>query len=252
MRIGVSLALTRAGNLRSLERLIASGKIISAELPGTPYGISYQERTGASATTVAGDGDPVGTWHDLISDTYRTAPTDDTTRPLLKTDGSAWWHEYDGTNDRLGPLAFSSPIPQPVTIGFAHRLLALPASNITWWDSYELANRMYMLSTASGAAVFVYAGATSRDVGVAADTVDRTWRLDINGASSRVFRDGAELTLSGALGSNSYGGVTMGGTYAGALHANQRVYAHIVCAGPLTDSETADLDAILAARLVGA
>ena len=45
-------------------------------LPGTQWGRMYQERTGASATTLAGEDDPVGTYHDLLTGIYAVAPSD--------------------------------------------------------------------------------------------------------------------------------------------------------------------------------
>lgn len=62
-----------------------------AIVPGSAHTVCYQERTGALATTPAdGDGDPVGTIHDLISGLYLTIPSDDQ-RPLYRVDGAVTW-----------------------------------------------------------------------------------------------------------------------------------------------------------------
>jgi hypothetical protein len=70
-------------------------------LPGTEYGECFQERTGASATTPAGNGNPLGTYHCLITDQYLTSLTSDDQRPILRSDGSKWWIEPDGVDDSL-------------------------------------------------------------------------------------------------------------------------------------------------------
>ncbi len=74
---------------------------------GVWYNISptycFQERTGASATTSAGVGDPVGTIAARAGDTnYATAPSD-AARPILRQDGTtgAYYLEPDGTDDGL-------------------------------------------------------------------------------------------------------------------------------------------------------
>ena len=61
----------------------------------------YTEITGASATTLAGKDDPVGTFHDLVRDRYFTAFSD-SARPLLKQDGNGkWFLRTDGVDDNL-------------------------------------------------------------------------------------------------------------------------------------------------------
>ncbi len=81
--------------------LFRNGEIGFNILPGSAFCAFYQERTGASATTPAGIGDPVGTVHDLITGVYATA-TGDTARPTLEVDSDgAFFLLFDGVNDFL-------------------------------------------------------------------------------------------------------------------------------------------------------
>lgn len=75
----------------------------AAILPDTIYGVMYTERTGASAATVSDVDDPVGTYHDLITDTYFIAPSD-ATRPVFRSDGLVSWLESDGTQYLVGSI----------------------------------------------------------------------------------------------------------------------------------------------------
>jgi hypothetical protein len=82
--------------------LFANGESGWTRLPGTPYGVSYQERSGASATTICANGDAVGTFKDLIKNTYWTASAD-ARRPIFSV-GSYISHDFDGVDDCLiGP-----------------------------------------------------------------------------------------------------------------------------------------------------
>jgi hypothetical protein len=84
----------------NLLSLVANGESAVFFLPGTAFGISYQERTGASATTPAGIGDPVGTYRDLITLRYIIAPSD-AARPVNRGN----YFVFDGTDDVLDTSA---------------------------------------------------------------------------------------------------------------------------------------------------
>ena len=64
----------------------------------------YQERTGASATTDAVSGDPLGTWKNPDSAQYFTAASD-SVRPAVATAGSRLVITPDATNDYLLPTS---------------------------------------------------------------------------------------------------------------------------------------------------
>lgn len=88
---------------RSLADLFANGELGWVRAPGTAYGVCYVERTGAGATTVCGDGDPCGTYHDLVTGGYWTASAD-TRRPIFRSSGGLAWFDYDGSDDcHIGP-----------------------------------------------------------------------------------------------------------------------------------------------------
>ncbi len=57
--------------------LFEAGEIGIVILPGTSFGACYQEITGAEATTPCLDGDPVGTYHCLVTGRYAVAPSDE-------------------------------------------------------------------------------------------------------------------------------------------------------------------------------
>ena len=75
-----------------INSLFANGEDGVVLAPGdTSLTALFTERTGASATTVAGEDDPVGTFHDLVNDRYFVAPSD-ADRATLKKDGSGYWY----------------------------------------------------------------------------------------------------------------------------------------------------------------
>lgn len=60
----------------------------------------FQERTGASATTPAAVGDPVGTWKNKgTAGGYLVTPTSDAKRPVRRNDGTRYYLEFDGTTN---------------------------------------------------------------------------------------------------------------------------------------------------------
>lgn len=60
----------------------------------------FQERTGAGATTPAGDGDPVGTWKARNAAVYFVAPAD-AARPTYRANAGKPYLEFDGSDDYL-------------------------------------------------------------------------------------------------------------------------------------------------------
>jgi hypothetical protein len=64
-------------------------------------GAAYQERTGASATTPSGDGNPIGSAKNVGSLGSWLTAADNAQRPVLHTGGGLWWAEGDGIDDLL-------------------------------------------------------------------------------------------------------------------------------------------------------
>ena len=95
--------------------LFSGGEAGFAYLPGTVHGASYQERTGASATTLSGNGEVVGTYRDLITTKNFTASAD-TRRPIHTVSGGLTNHDYDGTDDCLLLSAFDLSGTSAVTL----------------------------------------------------------------------------------------------------------------------------------------
>lgn len=86
----------------------ASGAFTPADLsPSVWYDPSdlstlFQERTGASATTAASVGDPVGTVLDKSGNDYHATAPSDAARPTLQqTVGGEYFLDFDGTDDSM-------------------------------------------------------------------------------------------------------------------------------------------------------
>jgi hypothetical protein len=88
--------------------LFAAGEKGFNLLPGTSFNSFFQERTGAAATTPAGNGDPVGTVLDNITGLYATAPSD-AARPILAISGGLAYLTFNGATSALntGNINFS-------------------------------------------------------------------------------------------------------------------------------------------------
>lgn len=83
--------------------LFANGEKGWCLLPGTEFAATFQERTGASATTPAGNGDPVGTFHDLVTGLY-FSPSADARRAIYTVASGKTYLDYDGSDDcMVGP-----------------------------------------------------------------------------------------------------------------------------------------------------
>lgn len=100
-----------AGNIGALSARPAVGVLPSALFAGGAGGAwldpsdlttLFQERTGASATTASGVGDPVGTVLDKSGNSnHGIAPSDDA-RPVLQKDSAGHYYlAFDGTDDQL-------------------------------------------------------------------------------------------------------------------------------------------------------
>ncbi|WP_212743056.1 hypothetical protein [Sphingopyxis sp. 2PD] len=83
--------------------------VIEAEAIPTDYivkleadDLSSMFQTITGTTPVAIDGDAVGTWRNKAANArHLTAPANDNTRPIYRTDGTLHWVEADGSNDVL-------------------------------------------------------------------------------------------------------------------------------------------------------
>lgn len=86
-----------------LSGMFANGEVGWVRIPMAGVGVAYQERTGASATTVSASGDVCGTFHDLITGGYWTASAD-SRRPVYTAAAGLRYLDYDGIDDCLaGP-----------------------------------------------------------------------------------------------------------------------------------------------------
>lgn len=122
---------------------LRSMDVIAAALIGdTTRTQCYTERTGASATTVAAHGDPVGTVADLLTGRYWIAPSD-AARPLFQVSGSYSYLQGDGVDDALrmtlpathsATQLYSSFSARMLTFNGA-RMVSLGIPTANEWDS---------------------------------------------------------------------------------------------------------------------
>lgn len=114
-------ALLNAGAAALIRSLYADGNVGIPLLPGTPYGVCYTERSGASATTVCAPGDPVGTYKCLVTGLYAIAPSD-SARPILSSGSGLWWLAFDGIDDVLetADLALAQSWAAAAAVQFAN------------------------------------------------------------------------------------------------------------------------------------
>ncbi|MER9665565.1 hypothetical protein [Mesorhizobium sp. M0203] len=224
--------------------LFARGEVGVAILPGTEFGVAYQERTGASATTVCAHGDPVGTFHDLLTSKYITTDAD-SKRPLYQIEGTKHYLLSDGTDDWLRAL-FS--ITQPWDRVSALRQVSWVANDFIFGGGNVDAGRLSQRTSSPRIAmydagtIFELASAASPAIGADAVVVERH-----NGASSGLGVNNNVLT-TGSPGTTAPGGVTLFARQDGGVPANVRLYASIMRAPAMTDAELAAVKAYAATR----
>jgi hypothetical protein len=171
----------------------------------------YQERTGASATTlaVAGD-DPVGTWLDQSGNARHLKATSDGVRPLLKLaiQNGRQIVRFDGTDDHLKADAFTLNQPEHFFI------VGKPTNGSVWWDgNVNGSMRGWFLNGVDR--LLLYAGSNGPEI---ASWVNGAWSIisgQYNGANSYIRRNAA-ASITGNPGAVNGGGfvlcATPGGT----------------------------------------
>lgn len=108
--------LIRVGTLLSSSVATGEGGAPLGEVWVDPSDLSSmrQERTGASATTAAAVGSPVGSIRNRGSLGGWLVTASDGARPVLRSSGGLYWLEFDGTDDYL---RLTAPALDLVTIG---------------------------------------------------------------------------------------------------------------------------------------
>jgi hypothetical protein len=237
--------------------LFANGEDGIVILPGTSHTDFYVERTGASATTLAGEGDSVGTVHDKVLDRYFVAP-DDTRRMKLERDGAGLWHlKWDGVNDLLeGSVSFPSSgmsfavaalYPTDYDDGQSdifHTHDGTSASGTRFRLDFGTANKLHLLNFDGGGSLdldyvdgFTGFGSSFVASGFLSDSVQKGW---YNGA--------LKFDETNALVGMDTTGIVFGNDYSGADEFDGRLYGCIMTDREWTTAERQDVEALLAAQ----
>lgn len=242
LALGLALGMTgREPRGFSPASLFAGGAVGICVLPGTIYGAAYQERTGAAATTPAGHGDPVGTWHDRLTGQYLTA-TADARRPLYQVDVARHFLQFDGIDDFLRA---TFAIAQPW-----ERVSAIRQNS--WTSGRRIfsggnANNGILYQAPATPTLTVYSGAGGPTLATLAVGADGVVTERHSGATSRVALDnGAYAT--GNAGTSAAGGITIGANYDDGNAAAMRLYGTVMRAGQMSDTQMAATRALLAGR----
>jgi hypothetical protein len=159
----------------------------------------YQERTGASATTlVASDADPIGTWKDKSGNArHVTAPTD-AARPTFKTgiQNGRSIARFDGTDDYLritGLSAYSSPVSVSMVI-----IPTVPGSGSkTIFDGQGVNQHSLLISSGLVWNVRTQNSGTNENVSSYVSTTPYIVTWILNGTGNSTFsRNGTSTSLS--------------------------------------------------------
>ncbi|MEO9611879.1 MAG: hypothetical protein ABJG86_11030 [Nitratireductor sp.] len=242
LALGLALGMT-GGEARGFSptSLFAGGEAGICVLPGTVYGAAYQERTGAAATTPAGHGDPVGTWHDRLTGRYLTAK-DDASRPLYQVEVGRHFLLFDGTDDFLrATFAISQPWERVSAI-----------RQVTW----SINRRVFSGATANSGILYqspttptltLYSGGGGPALATLAVGADGVVTERHAGATSRVALDNSAY-VTGDAGTIPPGGITIGANYDDSTASNIRLYGVILRAGQMSDTQMAATRGLLAGR----
>lgn len=225
--------------------------------PGAASAAMYTERTGASATTPAGDTDGIGTYHDTVNDIYFTASAD-ARRPTLNISGGLSNADFDGSDDCLvGPSIDFSASPSATIV----QALELDDSGTRIITEFSI-----NAGTQAGAFAVFYDNGTGRLSFILRDTASRvvgyaiappqkfvmTCILDISQAD---VEDQVMLRIDGVDVSLSFSGVDAGSAnfgnhvpYIGAradssLRFNGRKWLDMAIARTLTSQEITTAEA---------
>ena len=203
----------------------------------------FQERTGAAATTPSVVDGPVGTARDKSGNARHLVAPSDAARPTLRSDGTLYWLEFDGTDDSLARTSTIS-LTQPWD-----RISAI--RNITW------VNVKYIMSgAASGVGglrqfgttpqMDMYDGSAAATNGnLAVGTNGVITEHHENASSSLQVNNGAAATgTTGATNPNDFG---LGSLAGGAGYANVRIYG-VLAKNSMSAGEIASVKTYMAAK----
>lgn len=164
----------------------------------------FQERTGASATTACGNGDPVGTWVDSSGNGYYYVAAVDATRPILRQDGSAWYIDFGTTSgDFLTGTAYSTQTVAGVSLGIAARPAALGSQSVAEFiigDANGKGMRYNGTTNSQANGVSVNALSTASVLSGNTTVADKTGIATINGTTLELWVNNSSAGTSTANG----------------------------------------------------
>lgn len=187
------------------------------------------------------DGEAVSTWADPISG-FDLVQATASKQPLLVRDEQNHRSvvRFDGSNDFLRSVAFSA-LSQPRTI-YAVAKNTSNAAIRTLLDGIASGNRHTINYQTSGN-LLIYAG-SSLNSGVNAGLGWNIVTAQFNGGSSIIRRNGAQEN-TGAVGSNTLTGFTVGALYDDSLPFTGDVAAILVCSGAHTTLQMKQIESFL-------
>lgn len=210
---------------------------------------TFQERTGASATTPASaDTDPIGTWTNRYGTSYYAITDNDAKRPTNQTNeiNSLPAVRFDGVNDILKTAAFAAELTQPNTIILVSKYLTDPATAAIVVDGLTSGKRHAFVVEERGGVndKGMYSGGIDGVyfISTLPETNFHTEALIFNGASSLYYVDGVSKTLTGLggtnPGSNSLDGLALGARgFDETLPANVDIVAAYIAPSALTSGQ---------------
>lgn len=200
----------------------------------------FQERTGASATTAASVGDPVGTILDLSGNANHMTAAADAERPILRQDGSNnYYLEFDGTDDALSTsmtgLSSSSMVMTGIYIDTSKSQHVLHRGQSSGFYFPNIQNN----TVTSGLNNGIGSSYTLRDDGAEIVWVERrdTWEQAADEITLWTFET-MDMSSWTAFGTSNYTAIEMQG----------RWYGTILLDRALTTQERSDSESFMAGK----
>jgi hypothetical protein len=247
MHIGMSMRIGSGNSGFNPTRLLAGSTAIFSILPGTPYGVGYTETTGASATTVSGNGDAVGTWKCNLSGRFATSSSGPNS-PLLEVAGGFTSINFDGITQFLStPVAIATGVSkaqifcavrknsdatQAALIEFSGAptvtagAVGLNAPGDAGQPRYSVGSN---LGSTEFAGVASFAAPTTNVVCLLVDgtktTVDELYTFQVDGVTRTLINKSADPVTPGVFGTHA---LFFGRRNASTLPFNGKIYGAIV------------------------
>lgn len=194
-------------------------------------------------TTPGAVDSPVGALDDLSGNGNNILQATGASRPQLRQSGSLYYLEFDGVDDRLGPVLFT--ITQPWSAVGAARQVTWTAGNVICGGGNSTSGSFYQSSVTPQVRLFDGSnGDVNTDLAVGQTGVaterhsNATSRLAINN-NAYVF---------GTTGTGVPGGLTIGGAFNGTASSDIWFFGRVEIDRDLTDSEIAQTRQYFAAK----